>query len=94
MNAYLSLVSNIDKTKGNAYNIGSGEKITIEEIVNLILSKVDKSIEISYKEKNFPEISHQYLDSSKIKNDIGWEHSTKLEEGIIKTISSYRGLFK
>ena len=31
VDAYLSLVNNIDKTNGEAYNIGSGEIFTIEE---------------------------------------------------------------
>ena len=67
VHAYLSLVNNIDITKGKAYNIGSGEKVTIEELIELIIYELDIDIDIVYKKKNFPEISHQYLDSNKIK---------------------------
>jgi CDP-glucose 4,6-dehydratase len=91
--AYLSIAKNIDITKGNAYNIGSGEKITIEKLVVKILEKISTDIEIEYKDRTFPEISNQYLDSSKIKNDIGWEAKVKLDEGLGKTIDVYKKIF-
>ena len=90
VNAYLSLVSNINITKGNAYNIGSGKKITIGELVDMILYKINNGIKVIYKDKNFPEISHQYLDSTNIKNDIGWKSKVSLENGITMTIDKYK----
>ena len=91
--AYLSIAKSIDITKGNAYNIGSGEKITIGELVVKILDKIPTDVEIEYRERTFPEISNQYLDSSKIKNDIGWEAKVKLDEGLSKTIDIYKNIF-
>ena len=88
--AYLSLVKNIDKTKGEAYNIGSGEIFTIEELLNKLLDKMDSNLEIEYIEKDFPEISHQYLDSTKIKEHTGWEPETSLSTGLTKSIESYK----
>ena len=89
VNAYLSLVENIDKTKGEAYNIGSGEIFTIEELLNALLDTMDSNLEIEYVEKDFPEISHQYLDSSKIKEHTGWKPETSLFVGLTKSIKSY-----
>ena len=89
VNAYLSLVENIDKTKGEAYNIGSGEIFTIEELLNTLLDTMDSDLEIEYVEKDFPEISHQYLDSSKIKEHTGWKPETSLFVGLTKSIESY-----
>ena len=91
--AYLSIAKNINITKGNAYNIGSGEKITIGELVVKILDKISTNVEIEYRERTFPEISNQYLDSSKIKNDIGWEAKVKLDEGLRRTIDIYKNIF-
>ena len=89
VDAYVSLVKNINKTKGNAYNVGSGEKVTIGELLELLLAKMDSDLTIDYVEKDIPEITHQYLDSNKIKNDIGWEASTYLSDGLEKTIKIY-----
>ena len=90
VNAYLSLVENIDKTKGEAYNIGSGEIFTIEELLNALLDTMDSNLEIEYVEKDFPEISHQYLDSSKIKEHTGWKPETSLSLGLVNSIKSYK----
>jgi nucleoside-diphosphate-sugar epimerase len=77
-------------TKGNAYNLGSGEKITIGKLVNKILEKISTNIKIEYKEKTFPEINNQYLDSTKIRKAIGWKAQTTLDEGLEKTIADYK----
>jgi CDP-glucose 4,6-dehydratase len=93
VSAYLSIAENIDITKGNAYNIGSGEKITIGNLVTKILDKMPTDVKIEYRERTFPEISNQYLDSSKIKRDTGWEAEIKLDEGLSKTIEAYGSIF-
>ena len=90
VDAYVSLVKNIDKTKGNAYNVGSGEKVTIGELLELLLAKMDSDLTIDYVEKDIPEITHQYLDSYKIKNDIGWEASTYLSDGLEESVKAYK----
>ena len=45
---------------------------------------------LSSLEKDFPEISHQYLDSSKIKRHTGWNPKTNLKDGLEKTIEFYK----
>ena len=92
VDAYVSLVKNIDKTKGNAYNIGSGEKVTIGELLELLIHKMGSDLTIDYVEKDIPEITHQYLDSNKIKNDIGWEAQICLSVGLEETIKMYEEL--
>ena len=91
--AYSTIAENIDITKGNAYNVGSGEKITIKELVTKILNKISTNVEIEYRERTFPEISNQYLDCSKIKKDIGWEAKVGLDEGLDRTIETYKQIF-
>ena len=92
-NAYISIAENISAAKGNAYNIGSGEKITIGKLVEKILEKMPTDVEIEYRERTFPEINNQYLDSSKIKNDIGWEAKIDLDEGLSMAIEKYGQVF-
>jgi CDP-glucose 4,6-dehydratase len=89
VDAYLSLATNIDKTAGEAYNIGSGEKITIGELVKKILQLMSSDVGVDYRERSFPEISNQYLDSSKIREDIGWYSKVSLDEGLTRTIRCY-----
>jgi nucleoside-diphosphate-sugar epimerase len=89
---YLALINNIKTTAGHAFNIGSKEIITIEEIVTNILEKIDPNLRINFKSKDFPEISHQYLDSSKIHEYTGWSAKTSLSEGLDKTIELYKNI--
>jgi CDP-glucose 4,6-dehydratase len=92
VDAYLNLVKNITVTAGEAFNIGSNEIISIKDLVEMILSKINNNLSIEYKSKDFPEISHQYLDSSKIKKFTGWVSKTKLSEGLDKTIEGYKNI--
>ena len=63
--------------------------VTIEDIVNMILSKINKKLTINYQEKDFPEINHQYLDSTKIKKATGWLPNTKILDGLDMSIAQY-----
>ena len=86
VDACLSLIDNINTTKGEAFNIGSGNVISIKKVVTSILKLSKTNIlesEIIYEKKDdFPEIPHQYLDSSKIKKYTGWEAKISFEDGI------------
>ncbi len=94
VDAYLTLVENIEKAGGEAYNIGGGNILSIKDMVQMIIDKVDKNINIMYKEKDFPEITHQYLDSEKIKREFSWNPKTTFDSSLNKTIRFYKGYFK
>jgi CDP-glucose 4,6-dehydratase len=93
-NAYLTIAEKIDIAQGNAYNIGSGEKVTINDLVEMILSKFAHNLQIEYPSRSFPEIDNQYLDSSKIKRELGFTTSVDLNEGLEETIRTYKRLFE
>ena len=93
VDGYISLIENIDKTKGEAFNIGSGEVVDIEQLVNMILTKIDPTLHINFQSKSFPEINHQYLDSKKIHHYTGWVPSVNLSKGLDETIKLYKHYF-
>lgn len=70
---YLMLAQNIDKTKGEAYNFGSNDTLTVIELIK----KIEKSlkVKIPYKILNIAqnEIPYQSLNYEKIKK-IGWKN--------------------
>ena len=55
-----------------------------------MLSEMDSNLKINFVEKDFPEISHQYLDSSKMTNLTGWKPKTNLKSGLQKSIKKYK----
>lgn len=89
------LVKNIDTTKGEAYNIGSGFKCTTKHLVEtfLELSNYKKDLKFKEREKSFKEIENQYLDSHKLHSVIDWKPEYTLEEGLKETIEKYKGWF-
>lgn len=90
------LIKNIDRTKGEAYNISSGYKHTTEEIVNIFLSLIPechKKIEFKKKDSTFKEIPEQYLNSSKIMIDTFWNPVYGLTYALDKTIKQYKRWF-
>jgi len=93
VNAYVDISEKINKTMGKAYNIGSGVKLNVEELINMLLIQMKSDLKIEYLEKNFPEIQNQYLDSSLISEDIGWQPQISIEQGLNESIDFYRKFF-
>ncbi len=90
------LIKNIDKTKGNAYNVSSNLKYTTKEIVEIFLElsdHKDKQIQFREKEITFKEIPEQYLDSSKLIKTTDWKPKYNLEDGLRETIKKYNKWF-
>lgn len=79
VDGYLLLAANIDKVKGEAFNFGSDETLSVIEVIKLIERTLKKNID--YKILNIAknEIPYQSLDYSKIKKQLGWKpkHSLK-----------------
>ncbi len=94
VSAYLSLMDNIDKTKGHAFNVGGNVIKSIEEVVLMLIKKINSNIKVKYLEKDFPEITHQYLDSTKITNVTNWKPRVDFDTGIDLTINFYRKYYK
>ena len=93
LNAYLSVADadNIEKTRGNVYNAGSGEIISQEDMVNLIASHFDVApVYVDPEEWRGKEIKTQSLNSDKIYKDTGWKAKTSIAEGIRHTIEEFK----
>ncbi len=75
---------------GEVYNIGASTEMPNIEIIKLILNKLGKSEEMIDFVKDRPGHDRRYaIDSSKIKNELGWEPLFSFEEAISKTIEWY-----
>jgi len=89
VDAYLSLAENIDKTKGEAFNIASHNVLSVLEIINGVEEAVGKEVKTNILNQAKAEIEKQYLDGSKIKRVIGWEPKTDFGDAIKQTYSWY-----
>ena len=64
------------------YNLGKQERVSIGEIAEKVIAISDKNIIINFDTSKETLIWGQWCDCSKIKNDLGWEATTSLEEGL------------
>lgn len=93
--AYIKLAEDIDKVKGEAINVGTGEVISQEALVLKIIEIGNKisvgGIKPRYikRERELKEINAQSLDCEKIKIDIGWSPKLTLDEGLQKTFKEF-----
>lgn len=92
VDGYLLLLDNIQKIKGEAFNFGSDETLSVLDLIKLIEKYLNKKI--SYKILNLAknEIFYQSLDYSKIKK-LGWQPKIKIKDVIEKIYSWYRSFY-
>jgi len=86
---------------GETYNIGGNNEISNIELVKKICKILNRKIKIKPKNINsFVDLikyvtdrpGHDFrygIDASKLRNELGWEPKTKLDEGLEKTIDWY-----
>jgi len=73
VNGYLLLAKNINKVKGEAFNFGSDDTLTVIEVIKTIEKSLSKKINYKIINTAKNEIPYQSLDYSKIKKTLGWK---------------------
>ena len=93
---YLRAVENIEKVKGNAFNIGGGAKnsLSLLELFDILEEKLDTKLKYSQKPWRFSDQKVFIADISKIKKMCGWAPSMGKMTGIDKTIEWIRTCMK
>ena len=77
-------------TIGEIYNIGASNEMKNIEIVKLVLKYLNKSEDLIQFVKDRPGHDKRYaIDSTKIKNELGWKPEFSFEEAIENTIEWY-----
>ncbi len=72
------------------FNIGTGKKITIRELAELMIRLYGSSLEPVYGPPRKGDIMHSYADISKVRQILGWEPKISLEEGLKRLIETHR----
>ena len=76
--------------EGETYNVGSGVERSIEEIADLVLELTGKPESLKTIVPDRPGHDRRYLlDSSKLRNELGWQPATDFENGLRRTVEWY-----
>ncbi|NGM71228.1 NAD-dependent epimerase/dehydratase family protein [Natronolimnobius sp. AArcel1] len=73
---------------GEAYNIGTGERISIRELAETIRDATDSQSPVIHKDPRPGDIRHSGADVSKADSELGFDARISLESGIRSLISS------
>lgn len=95
--AYMLLAEKLAENpdlKGQAFNFSNESQVTVRELVNMILRLMGSNIEPEIRNEAPNEIRHQYLDSAKAREMLGWKPLFSLDEGLKKTIGWYEDLLR
>ncbi len=75
-------------------NIGNEEEISIFKLAELIKTKINKDIIFEYRKLPLDDPKRRKPSLNKAKKYLNWSPQITLEEGLDKTISYYRGIFR
>lgn len=75
---------------GRAYNLGSGGSISVNELFMLMKSLAGYRRDAVYCEARAGEVFRIYLKTDRVREDLGWQPSVSLKEGLTATIDYYR----
>ena len=93
VDAYITVALNIrPEHYGNSYNIGTGRKVTIQEVAEFVRKHYSIAEEPQYKLYGNRSWDHDdwYANPDKMFRDFGWKAGTAWEDGLVKTIEWWR----
>ena len=92
--AYLAVAASLDDPRhhGRAWNAGSGEPRSVLEVVTRLIEISGRSVEPDIRGEGVPhgEIDRQFLDSSAIRDELGWAPRWDLDSGLRAAWDWYR----
>jgi nucleoside-diphosphate-sugar epimerase len=74
---------------GRAYNIACGDRITLNGLVRTIARVLGRSIEPRYEAPRPGDVRHSMADTSRARQDFGYEPVVGFEDGLARTVRYY-----
>ncbi|PLS07025.1 GDP-mannose 4,6-dehydratase [Bacillus halotolerans] len=94
--AYLLLAEKMEEHNlaGEAFNFSNENQLTVLELVEKILKKMNSNLKPKVLNQGSNEIKHQYLSAEKARKLLNWTPAYTIDEGLEKTIAWYTEFFK
>ena len=75
---------------GEAFNVGSGGRVTVNELVDTLNDLLETDIDPVYDDPRPGDVRHSHADISKAQNLLGYDPSVDFEAGLAQTIPYYQ----
>ena len=91
VNLYFTTLDNIDKVKGNVFNIGGGINNSLSLLELFSLLEEELNIKMTFKQLDFRESDQLVFvaDNKKITQLTGWEPKVNTKDGIKRVVNSF-----
>lgn len=92
MDAYVSAIKNIEKIKGEIFNVGRGEQYTISDVVTLVQKITGSKLKPQYHQTKAAQTEPKtwVADISKAKKLLHWKPNHTFEQGLKKDIDWFK----
>jgi CDP-glucose 4,6-dehydratase len=95
--AYMLLAEHLMKDatlRGSAFNFSTETPVTVLELVNKILEKMDSKLKPEVRNETSNEIREQFLSAQLARQRLNWKPQFTLDEGLTRAIAWYHELLK
>jgi CDP-glucose 4,6-dehydratase len=93
VNAYLTIAESLDRSgpRGKAWNVGTGAPVAVLDLVRRMIAVSGRDLEPDVQGQGVPhgEVDRQFLDSTAIREELGWEPRIGLDEGLLRAWEWY-----
>ena len=90
VSGYILLAQNIEKVRGEAFNFGSDDTLTVFEVIKQVEKVLNKKIDYKILNTAKNEIPYQSLDYSKIKKILDWKPKESIKTTVKKISEWYK----
>jgi CDP-glucose 4,6-dehydratase len=91
--AYLAVAESLgeERHRGRAWNAGNDRPIAVRDVVARVIAAAGSDVEPDVQGEGKPpgEIDRQWLDSTAIRNELGWQPRWELDRGLAETYAWY-----
>ncbi|MHA2367024.1 MAG: GDP-mannose 4,6-dehydratase, partial [Candidatus Hodarchaeales archaeon] len=82
------IIKSVGKIQGyRTYNLGNNKSVVLKDLISLIANELSVEPQIIQKPMQPGDVNHTLADISKAQNDLGYQPTTSIEDGISKFIS-------
>ncbi len=75
---------------GGVYNVASGRRTSVNDLVRAIERGIGRKIDVEYGEERAGDVKHSWADIEATRAALGYEPGVELEAGLERTIESFR----
>ncbi len=78
-------------TAGRVYNVGAGERISLNQLFRAMADELGADLDPEYAEARAGDVRHSLADVERAKRELGWTPAVDWREGLRRTLDWYRG---